>query len=88
MEPCFGRINPVFERFDRPKKTAFAKPRGRRDRPRAPVRRFHSPWQPVRPALKPDYFLVATARFRPGTTVRQISHTVPSQPNAEQCSRP
>jgi hypothetical protein len=34
------------------------------------------------------YFRVATARFRAGNSVRQISHTVPSQPRAVQCSRP
>jgi hypothetical protein len=35
-----------------------------------------------------DYFFVFTARIRPGTTVRQISHTVPSHAWAVQCSRP
>jgi len=34
------------------------------------------------------YFLVFTGRRRPGMTVRQISHSVPSQPRAVQCSRP
>ena len=87
MEPRFGRINPVFESIDRPKKPR-SQSLGATTTLTPPLSRFHSHWQPVLPALKPDYFLVTTARFRPGTTVRQISHTVPSQPNAEQCSRP
>ena len=34
------------------------------------------------------YFFVRTARRRCGNTARHISHIVPSQPRAVQCSRP
>lgn len=34
------------------------------------------------------HFFHFTARFRPGKSVRQISHVRPSQPRAVQCSRP
>ena len=36
----------------------------------------------------PTYFFVRTAFLRPGKSARQISHLVPSQAHAVQCSRP
>ncbi len=45
-------------------------------------------WPEVIFKFPAPYFFVFTARCRVGTTVRQISHTVPSHACAEQCSRP
>jgi hypothetical protein len=40
------------------------------------------------PHSKEIHFFVFFARFRSGNTSRQISHVIPSQPRAVQCSRP
>lgn len=46
---------------------------------------FLVPWWLIKAPL---HFFVFIGRFRSGTTVRQISQTVPSQPRAVQYSRP